>query len=78
MTKKSQNFFGETIKIIDSPDKKIVGITGIVVDETQNLLIISTKKGIKKLLKNSIIFEHEKIKINGKNMLKRFENRIQR
>lgn len=74
----TQNFFGESIIIIDSTDKNLIGTKGVVVDETLNSFLLSTKKGLKRVLKNIIIFEFNKEKFNGKNMIKRFENRIQR
>ncbi|MCD4666383.1 ribonuclease P protein subunit [archaeon] len=43
---------GYHIEIIESKNKSLVGIKGKVIDETQNMWIIETEKGNKKILKN--------------------------
>ena len=36
----------------DSNNKEIVGMTGTVIEETKNMIVIETSDGIKKLIKN--------------------------
>ena len=48
---------GLTIRIIESKNKIDIGKQGNVVDETKNMLIIKTKKGIKKFIKKNISIE---------------------
>jgi RNase P/RNase MRP subunit p29 len=48
---------GRKIKIVESPNKEIIGISGEVIDETKNMLIIKINKGIKKIIKKQIKIE---------------------
>lgn len=55
---------------------------GKIIDETKNMLIIETKKGIKKIPKKGKIFEFKykgkKIKIEGNFLIGRPEERIKK
>ncbi len=57
-------------------------IQGKVIDETRNMLVIECDGSVKKAIKNSNDFEFEfngqKIKINGKTLVGRPEERIKR
>jgi len=68
---------GLEVKVVDSTDESLVGINGEVLDETQSLLRIEDKKVEKK----TCIFEFrlpdgKKVKINGKLIAKRPEDRV--
>jgi len=72
---------GLNVKIIDSSNKFHVGIKGMVVDETKNLLIIETKKGLKRVQKKGTKFvftipNGRKFKVNGTRIIARPEDRI--
>lgn len=73
-------FIGNTIKIINSTNKSLIGIEGKIIDETKNTFTIKTIKGEKKVLKDQIEFilmsSDIKEKINGKRITKRPEDRI--
>ena len=69
-------FIGLKAKVIDSRDVSLKGIEGIIIDETKNMLIIETSKGIKKVAKNIAIFEINGHSINGKKIRYRPEERI--
>ncbi len=43
-------------KVVWSKNKDYIGIEGTVVDETKNLLILRTERGIKKILKDRCVF----------------------
>lgn len=64
----------------NSSDPGIIGVSGKIVDETKNMLIINTKKGIKKIAKNicilNLIVKNEPIEIDGKTIVKRSEDRL--
>jgi len=69
------------VEVAKSSNRFHVGIKGLVVDETKNLLIIETEKGIKKIQKKgtSFIFtipNGKKVKVNGTIIAKRPEERI--
>ena len=71
---------GLEVKVTDSANKFQVGINGLVVDETKNLLIIETENGIKKVQKKGtefmFIIPNGKVKIKGTIIAKRPEERI--
>jgi len=72
---------GLTIEVIDSTNKFQVGIKGLVVDETKNVLTIETEKGIKKIQKKGTTFifkipSGKKVKVNGNKIAVRPEERV--
>jgi ribonuclease P protein subunit POP4 len=72
---------GLKIKICQSPQPSLVNLTGLIVFETKNLLMINTIKGIKKIAKNiilnCIIYLHNNpCFINGNQLVGRPEDRI--
>ena len=73
---------GLNAEIVDSKNKANVGIKGKIVDETRNLLVIETGRGKKRLMKENVtiavVFGKKKIKIKGKLLAGRPEERIKR
>lgn len=72
---------GLNIKVVDSKNKSDAGIEGTIIDETKNTLIVETiDEKRKTLFKQNIIIEatinNKKIKINGKGLLGRPQDRI--
>lgn len=59
---------------------KVLGvkIEGKIVDETRNMLIVEHENKKKKIIKNSNVFEFKGIKINGKSLIGRSEERIKK
>jgi ribonuclease P protein subunit POP4 len=55
----AHEFLGLNAKVLQSNDKNKIGLEGKIVDETKNLLVFETKKGIKQLPKKECIFEFE-------------------
>lgn len=52
--KNTDILIGSKIKIVESSNKQLEGMKGIVTDETKNTVTIKTSKGIKKLIKSQI------------------------
>ncbi len=50
------DLIGKKIKVVDATNKSLVGIEGIVVDETKNTLVVESN-GTKTLLKEQITIE---------------------
>jgi ribonuclease P protein subunit POP4 len=71
---------GLTIWVIDSENASNIGIKGTIINETKHMLMIKTKGEVKKIIKkqNTLIFKiaKENIKINGKKLVGRPEERI--
>ena len=59
---------------------KVLGtkIEGSIVDETKNMLIIEHNHKKKKIIKNSNVFDFNGIKIDGKTLVGRAEERIKK
>lgn len=67
---------GEEAEIIGAENKTLIGIQGMIIDETKNTLEISTKKGNKKIIKEQITIRIKEKTIEGKNIQGRTETRI--
>jgi ribonuclease P protein subunit POP4 len=73
-------FIGIPVEIIKSASRKLIGLRGKIVDETKNLLVLETEKGIKRIQKNGNTFlfgleSGEKIEVDGKKIMFRPEER---
>jgi ribonuclease P protein subunit POP4 len=77
-----QELIGVEVRVVRSRNAFNIGLAGKVVDETKNMLILQTKNGRKKLIKeqNTIEFKmgNKKIRINGKLLQGRPEERIRK
>ncbi len=72
----NHELIGLEINVIESSDPKKVGVNGIIIDETKNTIIL---KNGKILPKKECVFEfdiNEKIIIDGKNLMKKPEDRL--
>ena len=90
----SKNIFyheliGLEIKIVDSLDSYLIGLTGVIVDETKKTFLIQTNSSLKgksaeKLIQNDIsVFQFKVpdgtiVEIDGKILLNRPEDRIKK
>ena len=69
-------FIGKKIKIVDATNPSNIGIEGEIIDETKNTFTIKTNKGNKKIIKSNTTLEIDNLRINGKLLEKRPEERI--
>lgn len=74
---------GLDVEVIESKNKKNIGIKGKVIDETKNMLVIERNDGKEvKLIKDQNIFcfilGDTKVKIDGKLLVGRPEERIRK
>ena len=80
MEKIKEELIGLTVTIVDSKNSKNINMEGKIVDETKNMIIIKTKHGEKKLIKNQntfgIEFENGKEIIEGSLLVARPQDRI--
>ncbi len=70
-----KEIIGKKIKVVESQNKTLVGVTGDVVEETKNTITLSNKK---KLLKSHVTLEIDGEIIDGKTLQKRPEDRIKK
>lgn len=60
-------FIGLNCEVVDAKNKSLIGIKGIIVDETMNTIVIKNSNGKKcRILKKGVMF---KIKFKDKNVL---------
>jgi ribonuclease P protein subunit POP4 len=75
-----RELIGQKITVAESKNKGLIGISGKVVDETKNMLAVDDGKKVRNLQKNDIIiettFEGNKIRLDGKHITKKPEDRI--
>ncbi|MCS7123472.1 MAG: ribonuclease P protein subunit [Candidatus Aenigmarchaeota archaeon] len=73
---------GLKVLVYKSKNKYQEGLKGVVIDETYSMLIIQTKKGIKKIYKGNcwFIFEFKgyKVKVDGKLLIGRPADRVKK
>ncbi|HPR42341.1 MAG TPA: ribonuclease P protein subunit [Candidatus Methanofastidiosa archaeon] len=68
---------GQEAKVIGSSNPSYVGIEGVIVDETANMLDIESKDGnVRRLIKKNVIIEIDGERIDGIKLIGRPENRI--
>lgn len=72
---------GKKIIVVDATNKSLIGLQGMVVDETKSLIIIMSENGRqRKLLKSAIAFrlENKQGVISGLAIRQRPEERLKR
>lgn len=52
--KNKEIFIGRRVKVVESPNQQLIGMSGEVIDETKNTLTLKTGKGNKRLIKKQI------------------------
>ena len=71
---------GLETKIVDSSNKQIIGLNGIVVDETKSMFVIKTSKGFKKIPKYQnnwqFTLQNKDIVLDGSNLCRRSFDRV--
>ncbi len=76
----SHEYMGLQVRVSNSTDKSRIGLTGKVVDETKNVMIIESNGIEKKVPKAEAEFEFtlgkEKAKVKGKKILYKPEQRL--
>ena len=67
-------------QVIIGKDAEIICLerrySGVIVDETKNMVHLKTKEGIKKFIKKNIALKIETMRIKGNEITKRPEERI--
>ena len=75
---------GLKVKIYDSTDKGIIGVTGLIVDETRNMFIVNVGSEEKKIVKDQCVFSFflpdikKWVKVIGSILVARPEDRIKK
>lgn len=69
---------GRRCRVTWSPDPSHTRISGVIVDESKQMLYIQTRKGIRMIAKRGTRFEIDGHPVNGDDILYRPEDRIKR
>ena len=69
-------WLSRNLEVIDSTDPTLVGISGVVMDETKRTIIIQTSNNEITMAKDTIRFTIEEEEINGSTVGQRPEERI--
>jgi ribonuclease P protein subunit POP4 len=79
---KRHELIGLKARVLQATNPSLVGIRGTIVDETRNMLVIRDAQKERAIPKKEVILEigiqKEKVKIKGKELLGRPEDRIKR
>ncbi|MBI4441155.1 ribonuclease P protein subunit [Candidatus Woesearchaeota archaeon] len=67
---------GIPINILDAKNRQLVGMTGIVVDETKNTFVLDVNGKKKRVMKKDITLKVGKYIIQGKLLVARPEERL--
>ena len=71
---------GLDAEVIKSTNKDVIGIQGTIIDETKSMLILDTKKGIKKIQKDhnewKFSLNFNDIIVQGNKIAKRSHDRL--
>ncbi len=78
-----KEFIGIDAKVQQSVNSSLLGISGTVVDETRNTLVIRHKNRDKKIVKDIVVFrfnlqDQTIVEIDGRTMVGRPEDRVKR
>lgn len=75
-----QGLIGMAARVSDARNRSLVGLTGVIVDETKHTLTIKTEKGVKRVPKEGITLElpAARVRIAGERLLGRQEERIKK
>jgi ribonuclease P protein subunit POP4 len=78
-----QEFIGLDAKVVESSNPTCIGISGKVVDETRNVLVIKHRDKKKSIIKNTAVFHFTLadgtiVEIDGKVIVGRPEDRIKK
>lgn len=78
-----EEFIGLEAKVLESDNPSYVGISGTVIDETRNTLVLLHSNGRKVILKELSVFHFRLpdgtiVKIDGKAIVGRPEDRVKR
>jgi ribonuclease P protein subunit POP4 len=75
-------FVGTELQVAEAVNQDLIGIGGVVVDETRNTFIIQTPKGERQVLKNGAQFkttiQNQEVLIEGHILVAKPEDRLKK
>jgi len=75
-------WIGKEAEVVSASNPSIIGLKGIVVDETKNLLVLDTPSGEKKVMKHlsrfRIKYDDDIVEVSGDDLLVSPEERVKK
>ena len=75
-------WIGKDVLVKDASNPSLLGVEGVVVDETKHLLVVRTSKGDKRIPKRLSVFrikwDHDVVEVKGDDILASPEERIKK
>lgn len=71
-----QEIIGKEIEIIESNNKNLIGKKGKIIWETKNMLTLKSKNKVMHIIKSQVKFKINTQVINGKEIIRRPEERL--
>lgn len=76
----AHELIGLKASVVGGTEKSRIGLKGYIVDETKNLLVLETQKGLKSIPKRESVLAielgSERVIVNGNSILARPEDRV--
>ena len=72
---------GLSVQVVGSTERGLVGISGMIVDETRNTLLVDTERGTKRIPKSNTSLtltlpDGQRVRVSGSILISQPENRI--
>ncbi len=76
------SLIGLNVHIMESKNKSDIGIEGIIIDDSRNMLTIKTSRGKKKVVKEKnkflMVINNKEMLIDGKDLIGRVDERLKK
>ncbi len=69
-------WIGDRIEVVEAANKTFLGVSGVLLDETKNMLTVETGKGVKRVPKQGIVFTINNQLVDGSRVVMAPEERI--
>ena len=69
-------WIGKYVKVTKAKNPSLAGLEGIIIDETRNMIIIESRKGVRRVPKHGNVFNIEGKEVQGEEVLVAPEERI--
>ena len=75
-----KSLIGIAARVAGAKNASLIGLAGVIIDETKYTIIIKTKDGVKTVPKDGIVLElpQERLRVRGGRLLGRPEERIKK
>lgn len=72
---RASGLIGKMARVVSSPNASLIGLSGRIVDETKNTVVVESQDRLRRVLKGAVKLDIEGTRIDGKRLLRRPEDR---